>query len=114
MRFSLPYNAYRFMGIATLFLLLYIVVIGVFGRVDISGLLPIKLAAAIETNWPKMPFFVAGRHDLDNGQGRIMYYTVPTRQLTPQEVRQLFSDQPKPSDPAPAPPPKAMPSTSAR
>jgi hypothetical protein len=89
MRFTLPYNLYRIMGITTLFLLLYIVVIGIFGRVDITGLLPIKLAASIQQAWPEMPFFSTAKTVSDDGKEKEVYYTVPTRQLTPQEVAKL-------------------------
>jgi hypothetical protein len=89
MRFTLPYNFYRCMGIAGLFLLGYIVVIGVFGRIDISGLLPIKLATSIQTHWPDLPFFTVEKQSVDGGKGQEIYYTVPTRQLTPKEVAQI-------------------------
>jgi len=101
MRFLLPYNCYRVMGITTGFLLLYIVVIGVFGRVDISGLLPIKLAAGIEAAWPRMPFFSVEKEAVEGGKGEEIYYTVPSRQLTPQEVAGLMANKPKPAGKAP-------------
>jgi hypothetical protein len=101
MRFLLPYNCYRVMGITGLFLLLYIVVIGVFGRVDISGLLPIKLAAGIQAAWPKMPFFSVEKETVDGGKGEEIYYTVPSRQLTPQEVAGLMANKPKPAGKTP-------------
>ena len=79
MRLLLPYNCYRVMGIATLFLLGYIIVIGIFGNVDISGLLPTKLAATIQSAWPQMPFFDVEKEPLDSGKNgeQMIYYTVP-------------------------------------
>ena len=105
MRFFLPYNCYRVMGITTGFLLLYIVVIGVFGRVDISGLLPVKLAAGIEAAWPRMPFFSVEKETVAGGKGEEIYYTVPSRQLTPQEVAGLMANKPKPAGKAANPTP---------
>lgn len=87
MRFTLPYNWYRFMGITGISLLLYCVVIGLFGNVDISGYLPMRLAASIQMAWPEMPFFSMKKEPVGGGQE--IYYTVPTRQLTPQEVAQM-------------------------
>jgi hypothetical protein len=95
MRFSFSYNWYRVMGITGLFLLLYIVVIGVFGRVDISGLLPVKFAASLQEAWPKMPFFSVEKEAVDGGKGEEIYYTVPSRQLTPQEVARLLANKAK-------------------
>ncbi len=85
MRFSISPNWIRVMGISTLFLLGYIVLIGIFGNVDVTPLLPEKLAASIVDAWPKLPFFQqASTTDGDNE--RIIYYTVPTRIFTPQEL----------------------------
>src|SRR5258708_36396726 len=81
MRFSLPYHWCRVMGISGLFLAGYIVVIGVFGNVNISPLLPTKLAAFFQQAWPRLPFFCL-REESVNG-GKVIYYTVSTRRLTP-------------------------------
>ena len=88
MRFSIPYTWIRIMGITTLFLLGYIVVIGIFGNIDISPLLPEKLAAAIQDAWPKLPFFQTQTETDSNGE-QVTYYTVPTRQFTPQELAEM-------------------------
>ena len=101
MRFSLSYNWYRAMGITGLFLLLYIVVIGIFGRVDISGLLPVKFAATLQEAWPKMPFFSVEKEAVNGGKGEEIYYTVPTRQLTPQEITRLLANKPRPAGKVP-------------
>ena len=94
MRFKISYNWYRLMGITGLFLLGYIVVIGIFGNVDISPLLPTQLASSIQTHWPDLPFFAVQKQRLDDGNGQEIYYTVPTRQLTPQEIAKLKATLP--------------------
>ena len=80
------------MGITTLFLFGYIVVIGIFGNVDISRFLPIKLATTLQEAWPQMPFFTATQEPAHGG--KVTYYTVPTRQFTPQELARMRSNQP--------------------
>lgn len=101
MRFSLSKNWFRFLGISTLFFSGYIVVIGIFGNVDVSPLLPIKLAASIQAAWPKMPFFKVEEEAVNDGKAHEIYYTVPTRQLTPQEIAAMM----KALSPAPPKPP---------
>ena len=95
MRFVLPYRWYRIMGITGLSLVLYIVAIGIFGNVDVSGWLPMKLATSIQEAWPRMPFFSAEKRPVNAGQGQEVYYAVPTRQLTAQEIARMESPQPK-------------------
>ena len=94
MRFSLPYSWYRVMGISGLFLTGYIVVIGIFGNVDVSPLLPVKLAASIQEAWPRLPFFTVETDSINGGKGEVIYYTVPTRQLTPQELARMGKTKP--------------------
>jgi hypothetical protein len=89
MRFSFPYIWYRLMGITTLFLMGYIVVVGIFGRVDVSAYLPINFATTVQQAWPQMPFFAVEREPVDGGKGEIIYYTVPTHQFTAQELARL-------------------------
>ncbi len=109
MRFKISYNWYRFMGISGLFLLGYIVVIGIFGNVNINPILPTKLASSIQAHWPNLPFFAVQKQSLDNGKEQEIYYTVPTRQLTPQEIAQLKATGPEPKGATtkPASPPSA-------
>jgi len=103
MRFTLHYGWYRFMGITGLFLIGYIVVVGIFGNVDVSGLLPVKLAASIQAAWPQMPFFAVQKETINGGKDEETYYIVPTRQLTPREIAQLEYVPSKPlTHPAPA------------
>jgi hypothetical protein len=108
MRFTLPYNCYRVMGITGLFLLGYIVVIGIFGQVDISGYLPRKMAASIQEAWPRLPLFAVQKAPVSEGGVTETYYTVPTRQFTPQELARM--GQPAPvvkAEPAPSVKPTA-------
>ncbi|MCE0483650.1 MAG: hypothetical protein LV479_05370 [Methylacidiphilales bacterium] len=90
MRFTIPYKWYRLMGIIGLSLLIYIIVIGIFGNVDISRFLPMKLAASIQDAWPRLPFFRTETESIDQGRGEIIYYTVPTRQFSSHEVAQMI------------------------
>jgi hypothetical protein len=96
MRFKIPYYYYRFMGITGLFLIGYIVVIGIFGNTDITPLLPTDYARSIQTHWPNLPFFKVQKQSLDDGQEQEIYYTVPTRQLTPKEIAALKATGPEP------------------
>ena len=91
MRFSLPYGWYRFMGMTGLFLAGYIVVIGIFGNVDVSWLMPPtdKIANAILEVWPRLPFFAVQKESINGGNGEEIYYTVSTRQFTPQELLRM-------------------------
>lgn len=100
MRFSIPYNWYRAMGIATLFLMLYIVVIGIFGKVDISGLLPIKLATTLQEAWPRMPFFAVDKEPVQGGQGEEVYYTVTTRLFSQAEIARMTAGTNRVTSPA--------------
>jgi hypothetical protein len=97
MRFKISYNWYRFMGITGLFLIGYIVIIGIFGNVDITPILPMQLATSIETHWPNLPFFNVQKEPVDDGKDQETYYTVPTRQLTPQEIAKLKATGPEPA-----------------
>ena len=67
---------------------LYVIIFGIFGKVDMSWIMPdtSQIAHTIVDVWPKMPFFVQKE---DTPQGQVIYYTVPTRQLTRQEMAQL-------------------------
>lgn len=94
MQFKIPYNYYRFMGITGLFLIGYIVLVGIFGNTDISPYLPMQLATSIETHWPELPFFAVQKRPMDDGKGEEVYFTVPTRQLTPQEIAALEKVRP--------------------
>jgi hypothetical protein len=105
MRFKLSYNWYRFMGITGLFLLGYIVIVGIFGNTDISPLLPNDMAKSIATHWPDLPFFKVQQQAIDDGTEKEVYFTVPTRQLTAKEIAALKDTGPTPKS-FPVPPAK--------
>ena len=79
----------RLWGLAGTGLVLYFLVFVVFGKLDMSWLMPPtnQIAEAIIDVWPKMPFFVQ-KQTLENGQIE-MRYTVPTHQLTTAELERL-------------------------
>jgi hypothetical protein len=74
---------------------LYLVVFVVFGKLDMSWIMPDtnQIARTFIEVWPRMPFFAVQRETLTNAdgqdQGQVIYYTVPTRQLTPQDLAQM-------------------------
>jgi hypothetical protein len=77
---------HRILGIAALSVVAYVLVFVVFGKTDVSGLLPASPAARF--HWPDLPYFFVEKAPAQDG-GTETYYTVPTRQLTPGEVAQL-------------------------
>jgi hypothetical protein len=68
--------------------IMYFLVFVVFGKVDVSWIMPDtkQIARTIIDVWPKMPFFVQTDH---TAQGDVTYYTVSTHQLTRQELKQM-------------------------
>ena len=81
----------RLWGLTGTALVLYFLVFVVFGKLDVSGIMPPtdKIANAILNVWPRMPFFAVQKETIDGGKGQEIYYTVPTRQLTPQELARM-------------------------
>jgi len=96
MHFKLSYKWYRFMGITSICLIGYIVVIGIFGQTDISPLLPQETAKSIAVHWPDMPFFRSQQRLIDDGKQQETFFRVPTRQLTPKEIAALKATGPEP------------------
>jgi len=83
----------RLWGLAGTALLLYFLVFVAFGRLDVSWIMPPtdRIAKAIIDVWPRMPFFAVQKESIDSGGNEVVYYTVPTRQLTPQEIARIGS-----------------------
>jgi hypothetical protein len=80
----------RLWGLTGTALVLYFLVFVVLGSIDVSGVFPTqKIANAILEVWPRMPFFAVQKEWVNGGKGREIYYTVPTRQLTPQELARM-------------------------
>jgi len=78
----------RLWGLTGTALVLYFLVFVVFGKLDVSWFMPNtdEIARSIISVWPRMPFFTVETEPVNGGKGREIYYTVPTRQLTPQEL----------------------------
>ena len=77
----------RLWGLTGTALALYFLVFVVLGNIDVGWMFPTqKIANAILEAWPRMPFFAVQKESVNGGNGREIYYTVPTRQLTPQEI----------------------------
>ena len=70
---------------------LYFLVFVVFGKVNVGWMLPDtdRFARTLMAAWPKMPFFAVQKEPANDGKGEEVYYTVPTRQLTQQELAQM-------------------------
>ena len=84
--FAALFRWYRIVGIAALSLVAYFLAFVVFGKTDVSWLFP---QSALRFQWPDLPYF-STRHEVSSdGKTQATYYTVPTRQITPQELRQL-------------------------
>jgi hypothetical protein len=98
---------HRVVGISVLSLVAYILVVRVFGDMDVSWIFPHdKPGTTLRMHWPHLPFFTVTTGPAPDGQGRETYYTVPARQLTAREVALLEAQkkEPKPTAlPAPAP-----------
>ncbi len=70
---------------------MYFVVFVVFGKLDVSWFMPNtqEIARTFISLWPRMPFFQVQEVPAQGGTNEVIYYTVPTRQLTPQEIAKL-------------------------
>jgi hypothetical protein len=74
---------------------LYLLVFVVFGKIDMSWIMPdtSQIARTMVEVWPRMPFFAVQKETVGEargkGEGQVIYYTVPTRQLTPQELARM-------------------------
>ncbi len=81
----------RLWGLTGTALVLYFLVFVVFGKLDMSWIMPStdEIARTIISVWPRMPFFAVQKESINGGKGQIIYYTVPTRQLTPQELARM-------------------------
>ena len=69
---------------------LYFLVFVVLGNIDVGWMFPTqKIAKAIIEVWPNLPFFSVHKESINGGKGQEIEYTVPTRQLTPQEIARM-------------------------
>jgi hypothetical protein len=101
---------HRIVGIAVLSVMAYFFVFQVFGGMDVSWLFPHdKPGTTLRMHWPNLPFFTVTKDTTPDGTSQETYYTVPTRQLTAQEIAQLEAGK-KAGNPTAQP----MPSPAAR
>jgi hypothetical protein len=75
----------RVLGLTLTGFVLYFVIFVIFGKTDVGWMLP---PVVRHIQWPDLPrFFVTTQKTADGQEETI--YTVPSRQLTPQELAQL-------------------------
>jgi len=81
----------RLWGLTGTAVVLYFLVFVVFGKLDMSWIMPNteEIARTIISVWPRMPFFAVQKESANDGNGQVIYYTVPTRQLTAQELARM-------------------------
>ena len=81
----------RLWGLTGTALVLYFLVFVVCGKLDMSWIMPDtnRLARTMIAVWPQMPFLTVQKESVNGGQGQVIYYTVPTRQFTPQELARM-------------------------
>jgi hypothetical protein len=81
----------RLWGLTGTALVLYFLVFVVLGKLDVSWIMPNteEIARTLIEVWPRMPFFAVQKESVNGGKGQEIYYTVPTRQFTPQQLAQM-------------------------
>ncbi len=86
------FKSRRLWGLTGTAFVLYFLVFVVFGKVNVGWLMPDtnQIARTLFVVWPKMPFFTVDKEPVNDGKGgEEVYYTVPTRQITAQELAQM-------------------------
>ena len=78
-------------GLTGTAVILYFLVFVVFGKLDMSWIMPNtdEIARTFISLWPRMPFFQVQKATVNGSTNEVIYYTVPTRQITPQELKQM-------------------------
>jgi hypothetical protein len=74
---------HRIIGLSALSVAAYFLFVGL-RQTDMTWFLPREIR---EFHWPDLPPFFVRREEMHHGQETI--YTVPTRQITPQELAEL-------------------------
>jgi hypothetical protein len=93
----------RVLGLAGTALGFYLVFGVLLAKVNVGWLLPTdKMAGEVIVFWRDLPFFNVEKVPDANGNGEVTYYTVPTRQVTRQEMAQMMGTNAAAN---PAPPP---------
>ena len=82
------FKSRRLWGLTGTGFVLSFVVFVVFGRINLSWIMPDtdRMARTLIEVWPRLPFFTLEKKPVNGGKAEEVYYTVPTRQLTPQEI----------------------------
>jgi hypothetical protein len=89
------FKSTRVWGLAGTAVVLYFLLFVVLGRIDMSWIMPDtnQIARTLISLWPRMPFFAVQKETVKDANGKdagqVYYYTVPTRQLTPQELARM-------------------------
>jgi hypothetical protein len=93
----------RLWGLTGTGVVLYFLAFVVFGKLDMSWIMPDtnQIARTMIDVWPHMPFFAVQKESIAGGRGQVIYYTVPTRQFTPQELVRLGATNAAPQPAAP-------------
>ncbi len=81
----------RLWGLTGTAVVLYFLVFVVFGKLDMSWIMPDtnQIARTIISVWPHMPFFDVQKGTNPDGKSQEVYYTVPTRQFSQQELAKM-------------------------
>jgi hypothetical protein len=89
-RLASLFKSTRTWGLIGTAFVLYLLIFVVFGKLDVSWIMPDtnQIARTLIRAWPQMPFFTVQKQTAKSGDTTI-YYTVPTHQFTPQELRQM-------------------------
>ena len=81
----------RLWGLSGTALAFYLILFVWLGKTDMSWIMPDthQLAKAVMEVWPRLPIFQTQKEPVGSGDANVIYYTVPTRQLTPQELADM-------------------------
>ncbi len=70
--------------------MMYFIVFVVLGNINVEPYVPThRIASAIIEAWPHLPFFSVQEGTGADGTSRERYYTVTTRQFTPEELARM-------------------------
>lgn len=83
------FKSRRLWGLVGTAALLYFLTFVVFGKLNMGWIMPDtnQLARSVMIAWQDLPFFTAKKETSEDGQ--YVYYTVPTKQFTPQQMMQM-------------------------
>jgi len=90
LRFFALFQWQRIVGISSLSLVTFLLVFFVFGRIKIGGFLPVTSGRMA---WPDLPAFFSQKSTTPDGETEARF-SVPTRQLTAQELSQMGATGP--------------------